>query len=69
MTNEVVNTGGLKKFVYSKKHNSKLTHEEERGYENAWEKARERKRKEKRIRYLIVLGIIVTIFILYIIFR
>ncbi len=62
---EEVNTGGLHKFVYNKGHNPKLTKEQEKEIQKAWEehyiKEEERREKRRLIRNKIILFIILAL--------
>ena len=56
-----VNTGGLKKFVYSKDHKPKADPEVEREIDEAYKKYYERKRKERIRNWIIAIVIVLGI--------
>lgn len=58
---ERVETGGLMSFDYSKSEKPRMSEEQKKEIEEAYEKYYERKRREKRRRFFIIVLIIVII--------
>ena len=58
---ERVSTGGTKTFEYGKSHNPRLSSEEKKKIERAYQKAEERKSREKRNKSIIVIVIVLAI--------